>query len=127
MSQVHDNVIKSYTVDFENATLIINTKYQDRKISENTDVIFTEYLTHVFDNEIRGSIIFDIEESSYKLFLESEQVLKEQKNYGWPIAYKSEKELVDFLESNKYKAYEICSSYGLNGWVLAKQMDVVEA
>ena len=119
MFQVHDNVIKSYTVDFENATLIINTHYQDRKICEDTNVIFRGYLTHVFENEIKGSIILDIEELSLKQFLESEQeLLNEQKNYDWPIAYKNEKELVDYLESNEYKAYEILSSYGLNGWVL---------
>ena len=128
MSMVHDNLITSYCVDFEAETLVMKTFYHDHfdKNIENTDIIFTGYLTHMFGNETKGSIIFDIEEYPLHLFLEREsELLKDNKNYGWPISYKTESELVEFLQTHNYKIFEVASSYGLCGWVLAKEMDIV--
>jgi len=127
MSMVHDNIIKAYKVDFEALTLTMNTLYYDHtnKIIENTDIIFTGYLTHIFDHASEQNIIFDILECPIHLFLKREsELLNDNKNYGWPISYKTENELVEFLQTNEYKIFEVASSCGLCGWVLAKQMDI---
>ena len=128
MSMLHDNIIKSYCVDFEAETIMLKTifhNYTD-KIIENTDVIFTGYLTHNFGHECKGSVIFDINEYPLNLFLEQEaELFEDNKNYGWPILYKTENELIEFIQANKYKVFEVASSYGLFGWVFAKQMDIV--
>jgi|GEM_PF-284770 len=128
MSMVHDNIIKSYCVDFEAESLVMKTEFYNHtdKNIENTHIVFTGYMTHIFDNETKNSIIFDIEEYPLHLFLEREsELLKDKKNYGWPIVYKTKNELVEFLQTHNYKIFEVASSYGLCGWVLAKEMDIV--
>ena len=128
MSMVHDNRIKGYRVDFEAQILTMNTIYYNHanETIENTDVVFAGYLTHVFNHVTKDNIIFDIEEYPIHLFLEYEyELLKANKNYGWPVFYNDENGLSEFLQSNQYKVFQISSSCGLCGWVLAKQMDII--
>jgi hypothetical protein len=131
MSQVHDNEILAYRVDFEHERLILKTRYfHNGSIVELTDVVFSGYLTHMFNHECKGSVLFDIEECPLSNFLEREHaMLEENRNYAWPITYRAEDthaELTSFMRENGYKAFEVSSSYGLYGWVLAKRMDVIE-
>ena len=91
MSMVHDNKIKGYNVDFETQILTMNTIYYNHtnKTIENTNVVFTGHLTHVFNHVAKDNIIFDIEECPIHLFLEREsELLKVNKNYGWPVSYR---------------------------------------
>ena len=128
MSMVHDNIIKSYVVDFEAETIAIKTVFYNHtnKIIENTDIIFMGYLTHLFSNETKNSIIFDILEYPLNSFLEREsEVLRKNKSYGWPIRYRNESELVEFIQSHEYKIFDVASSYGLCGWIIAKKMGVL--
>ena len=126
MSMVHDNKIQSYCVDFETETLIIKTLYQTDRILEKTDVIFSGYLVHDFDHVMKGSIIFDILECPQSMIFERENdLLIKNKSYGWPIFYENENELIDFFQTHSYRIFEIYSSFGLSGLVLAKHMDTV--
>ena len=130
MAQVHDNIIAAYHVDFENERLVLKTQfYYDGKLRENTDVVFTGYFTHLFGNEHKGSVIFDIEEREPIHFYEREhELIEENRRYCWPINYQTPEtkaELLGFLQKNEYKVFEISSSYGLCGWVLAKQMEII--
>jgi len=123
---VHDNIIVSYSVDFEAKMLTMKTLYHTDKIFEETDVIFTGYLAHYFDNEMKGSTIFDIEECPLDLFLEHEsKLLTEKKKYAWPINYQSENELVKLFQTHEYKVFDVSSSYGLCGFIFAKHMNIV--
>lgn len=95
MSQIHDNIISSYQVDFE--------------------------------NDMKNSIIFDVGEYSLNSFYEANyELIEKRKSYGWPIAaYDTKSDLINYLQLNQYKAFQICSSLGLCGWVLAKQLDIL--
>jgi len=122
---VHDNVIRSYSLDFEAETLTMKTLYHTDSVFEKTDVIFRGYLAHVFENETKGSIIFDIEEYPLNLFLKNERtLLAKKKKYAWPFYYQAETEFVGFFQAHGYKIFEIRSSYGLCGFVFAKQMEI---
>jgi len=122
---VHDNIIKSYHVDFENKDLTMKTEYETPTLHEKTDVVFTGYLTHIFSTEMECNIIFDIEEWPLALFLKEEsELLKDEKNYGWPISYDTEADLIGFFTINGYKVFNISSSCGLHGYVLAKSMEI---
>ncbi len=126
MSQIHDNRILSYTVDFEKSELVINTDYFCNEIHEMTNIIFTNYLVHHFENEQQGSIIFDIEKYDISRFIEGNgDLIKEKKHYGWPFIYESKKELVEKLTMSGYSYYVIDSSCGLYGWVLAKGFEII--
>lgn len=125
MSIVHDNIIQSYLADYETDTLTIKTLRCTDKIKEKTNVIFAGYLAHTFDTAMKDSIIFDIQEYPLNSFLREElNLISKQKCFGWPVLYETENELVEFFQTHGYKVFEISSSYGLCGWVFAKQMIV---
>ena len=125
MSMVHDNIILSYQVDFEANIMTLKTRYDNGDICENTDVVFTDYLTHMFEHVLKGSTIFDITECQINLFVKREsELLKKNKNYGWPIFYETRYGLIKFLKTHGYKIFEISSSDGLNGYVFAKQLSI---
>lgn len=127
MQSVHDHTIISYEVNFESSRLIFNTQYETNEIAITAEVVFSGYLAHSFDFEMRNSIIFDIEEYSYDLFFKKEHILLDNKHrYAWPIHYESKEELRNFLLIHKYKVFNISSSIGLCGIVFAKQLDIIE-
>lgn len=125
MVRIHDNEIVSYEVDLKNHQIILHTQYKDSGSIKNTDIIFHDVLVHFFQNELSGSIIFDIEKSDITLFLKNNSdLLKKQKNYCWPMPYRTEEELTEGLLKGQYSYYVISSSYGLNGWILAKSYEI---
>ena len=48
MAEIHDNIIKSYSVDFENQIIIINTVYFNNDIKEITVIEFINTTGHFF-------------------------------------------------------------------------------
>lgn len=125
MSKVHDNEIVSYKVDLKNHKIIVHTQYQESALVKDIDIIFYDVLVHFFQNELSGSIIFDIEKYEIGQFLKNNsELLKKKKNYCWPMDYDTEEELTERLLKDQYSYYVISSSYGLNGWVLAKSYEI---
>jgi len=128
MPVIHDNTIQAYIVDFEMETLHIKTTYHVDNIFEKTTICFSGYLTHIFENEIRGSTIFDVQEYPFELFFKKDFIsLEEKKRFGWPIFYETKNELIQYLQTHKYKIFEISPSNGLCGLVFARQMEIVAA
>ncbi len=126
MSMVHDNVILSYEVDLQNERIILHTRYDDSRSVEETDIIFTDVLNHWFEQQLKGSIIFDISESEISHFVkENSELLIKNKAFGWPMMYESIDDFERLLTDEKYKYINLSSSYGMNGWVLAKNLDII--
>ena len=122
---MHDDYIVGYSVDVEKKNIVIKT-YNNTK-EKQSEILFSEVLTHSFKCIIDYNIIFDIEECEISAFCtENRDELKKMKGYCWPIDYQTEKELVTFLKNNEYKYIKINSSYGMFGWVLAKSYKIVE-
>lgn len=123
MLNIHDNEIISYEVDFLKSRIIIQTLNGNE--NSITTIEFTDILAHGFETELQGSIIFDIRTFVVNDFLESnKELLEKQKNYGWPIYYENIEDLLEHLQNEKYNYYVISASYGLNGWVIAKEYKV---
>ena len=71
--------------------------------------------------------IMDIEEATVKNFIkENSQRIKELRLYDWPVLYETIEELERILYESQYKYIKIYSSYGLEGWVLAKKVEIVD-
>ena len=122
---MHDDCIVAYNVNLEEKVVVIqtynNTKKKQRKIS------FSEVLTHSFKCIIDYNIIFDIQECEISIFFsDNQEELIRMKDYGWPIVYQTKQELIDFLITNEYKYIKINSSYGMEGWILAKFYEIEE-
>lgn len=116
---VHDNEILTYTVDFENKEITMKTINRKREI---IFVKFKDVLVHYFEMAMPNSIIFDIDEYEGKeVIKENRELLKNTKDFCWPVGYENESDLIKNLEGYKY--YIINSSSGLTGWVLAKSIE----
>ncbi|MDU2240442.1 MAG: hypothetical protein E7E23_07655 [Paenibacillus sp.] len=124
MLSIHDNEIVSYEVDFRKSRIIFQT-LDGNDDSVTTTIEFTDVLAHMFETQLQGSIIFDISSFEVSRFLKSnKELLEKQKNYGWPTHYEKTEDLLEHLQSEKYNYYVISASYGLNGWVIAKEYKV---
>lgn len=123
-SQVHDNIIQSYLVDFTNNTLKINTSWEDK---ENTVIEFTGLLAHKFENVILTNIIFGMYQMTIKSFIEEEKEnLLKSLDFGYPsMNSRNYSELIKELENEKYKIFYIDSTLGLNGYVIAKDINFI--
>lgn len=123
MESIHDNKIISYEVNLEKKRIVFHTLSPD---SENKlNIIFTNVIAHVFEDELFRSIILDIEKADLNRFLSSnKKLLQEKKDYLWPMVYETENELYETLDEKGITYYVIYSSYGLNGWILAESMSI---
>ncbi|WNQ12225.1 hypothetical protein MJA45_04015 [Paenibacillus aurantius] len=124
MSNIHDNEIISYEVDLRKHKIILHTiQYRD---SACTKLIFSDVLAHLFETHLEGSIILDVEEYELSHFIQdNRELLEKQKNSCWPIDYGNFEELTEKLIKEQYAYYVISSSYGLNGWILAKEYEII--
>ena len=120
---MHDDCIVEYNVNLEEGYIVIQTYNNDRK--KQGKLKFSEVLTHSFKCIINYNIIYDIQECEIEVFFrENKEELIKMKGYCWPINYKTEKELMEFLKTNEYKYIKIYSSYGMFGWILAKSYEI---
>lgn len=120
-SKVHDNRIISYSVDFINKVLQLNTQWEEKEI---TIITFTGLLAHKFENVIEYNIILDLYEVTIEFFIENEkEQLDEWLKYGFP-SMKSINimELEKSLNTEGYKIFYMDSSLGLCGYIIAKDI-----
>lgn len=123
MVQAHDNKILSYEIHLKDEKIILHTEYTHKDIYQLIDFVFTGVFTHFFEGQLPGSIILDISTNDITTFFNNQEnidLLKEKKKYGWPADYESIDDLKQTLVTNDFQYYELSSSYGLNGWIIAK-------
>lgn len=118
---VHDSVLLAYTVESAERQITFQTLYNQK---ERTDVVFSGVLAYHFEGDSLRTILFDIYEVSLeKLLAEHAALFERRRNYGWPVlVYGSPEELLQKLRLYDVKAFEVRSSYGLDGFVLAQDL-----
>lgn len=121
---VHDNSLLSYTVDSSEKCITLHTAYFDQEPYQFTDVVFTGVLAYHFEGDVFGTLLFDITETSAQhLYAAHKDLFERRKNYGWPVlSYRTVEELMQMLTSQNMRVFDISSSCGLNGFVMAQQM-----
>lgn|SRR5699024_1964397 len=113
---IHDNEIINYQVNLKDKTILLHTISET---NEATTIRFNDLLAYYFENQLSGSILLDIFDAGIESFIpQNRDILKSRKDHLWPINYESEEELFSYLQ------YVIQSSYGMNGWVVSKEMKV---
>ena len=128
MLSIHDNRVYAYSVLTEAGVLSLHTEFLDGERPQYTDVIFRGVLTHYFRSVLPVSILFGIEEASLEDLIRTDWPLfQDLMNAGWPVPeYRSAGELAERLQEQERRAYIISSSYGMDGWVLARSIELVE-
>ena len=119
-AHVHDNEITSYYVDICNKTLKILTKYYDK---DKTIITFTGFIAHRFEDVTYCNIIDSIMQITIDCFIdENKDMLEVGLKHAFPICANDCGYLREYLKEKEQKVFEISSSLGLCGFVIAKDI-----
>lgn len=100
----------------------------DYQTESLTKVVFSDVFAHMFETELENSIILDIQKSEiFNFVIDHRDVLDKYKNGAWPMYYKTIEELSEKLVTENYNYYEILSPFGLSGWVVARNYELIKA
>ncbi|HTO70379.1 MAG TPA: hypothetical protein VMR31_11010 [Myxococcota bacterium] len=123
---IHDSRVISYEVDGERRRIVLHTRFDERVPVEHTDVIFEGVLAYHFENDNFGNILFSIEEVPVaQLVAGCRSLFEEGSKFAWPGPWnESPESSLDHIRSCGGKAFELSSSYGLDGWVIAESYRV---
>src|SRR4051794_27734674 len=128
MLSIHDNNVYAYFVDCANCRVVLHTSFRDREPHEFTDVIFSGVVAHLLEHVLPGNILFGIEEGDPKSLVEQHaELFAESWRYAWPqVDYNGDLgTLANWLHDHSIRAFQIHSSYGLSGWVLAESNEII--
>jgi hypothetical protein len=127
-SSIHDNLLIGYEVHCETREIRIQTEFRDRgEPFERVLVVFTGVEAYDFKYDCFGNIIFDIEEIPPESVI-SDRIaeFQEGNRYGWPPFWKNSLDEVQrYLREHSVRGFELSSSYGMSGWILAREMTFV--
>ena len=124
MIEVHDKKIINFMVNIDDENSFLKLVLKKDDIVE--ELIFDNFLLNSFTNfNNYQNVLSTIKEGDINKFLKLNQAfLEESLNYGSPRYLDSISELEEFLKNNDYKVYFLSASFGLNGWILAKDMTI---
>lgn len=122
---VGDSMIESYTVQCtEPGSIRFQTVNYHSSPPHAVDVVFSGVVAHHFQDTMRASVIFDIEEVLISDLLAPTHPAVVQYYQQFSTYYQvdpstSTAATVEFLQQRGIRGFEIVSSCGLCGWVLA--------
>jgi len=123
---VHDNHLIAYTVLQNEKRIVMQTTSPYRKPHQFVDVIFEDVLAYYFEHDVFGCILFDVCEIDTATLLKEEAARFEDGRWMWPRGWEREKESLEtYVGRIGVVAFEVSSSYGMSGWVLAKSMSKI--
>jgi hypothetical protein len=120
---LHDSEIVSYTVRSIQREIEILAATPGREAS-HIDVLFTGVFAYLFEGDnLTQNVLFDISEiEPQAIYAEWADYFEEMKEYSWPVMYDNKEELFALIRSEALKGFSFHSSYGMTGWVMAKEM-----
>ena len=88
MVEIHDNIIKSYLVDLENRKITFFTEFNNVNFKELTTITFHNVMGHLFSNQSKGSVLFDIINYTVEKYLKKDDELFDDiEIYDFPFKY----------------------------------------
>lgn len=121
---VQDNRVLKYAVDFEKSELVLHTRSEDKVL---TDIVFSGMAAYLFEDTIMGCIILDLEEWPVEDFISylGENYLQDHQKYGWPFEYNDLDGFKRKIAEKDITIYNLASSYGMSGFILAKSVKYI--
>jgi hypothetical protein len=128
---VHDNLLISYEVHCEARTIILRTEYRVKDApTEFINVIFKGVQGYRFENDAFGNIIFGLETVPVDQFL-TEYGAELSASYnmaGSPGPWAANLGMASgYLRERGIQGFILSSSFGLSGWVLAREISISPA
>jgi hypothetical protein len=131
LPSLHDNFLVSYEVDCENRRIKLHTRADPRDPAKRGQrprtVVFNGVEGYQFENDAFGNIIFSLETVSIELLFAEygARILESFRQAGAPGPWAADlAAATQSLAASGVQGYRLGSSYGLSGWVLAREASV---
>jgi hypothetical protein len=134
LPSLHDNFLVSYEVDCEARRIKLCAKH-DARVEGNKElparvIVFEGVEGYQFENDAFGNIIFSLQVVSIEQFFANygAGIAESYRQAGAPGPWAANlASAAQVLSAMGIQAFELSSSYGLSGWILAKQALVEQA
>ena len=120
---VHDSLLVGYSVNSERQELLLSIKPHHDSAPAPFAVLFQGVAAHSFDTPVMPAILYGITRISAGDLIRADWPAIERgfKLGGWPGPWADTlTNATDFADSKGLSGFQIESSYGLSGWVLAQ-------
>jgi len=122
----HDYYINGYRVNGRAHTiqLEIARPNEDRATAHSLTITFSGVEGYLLEHDLGVNIVFSLEEQSLGQFIEENtSAFAEKAKWGWPLFWKGSVEsTVAWLSQRGARAWVLSTSYGLFGWVVAREV-----
>jgi len=135
LPSLHDDFLVSYEVNCEARQIKLHAKRDPRLPVVNEEqtsrtIVFNGIEGYQFENDAFGNIIFSLEEVPVEQLLTkySSQIAESYRLAGAPGSWAADlASATGALTAKGIRGFILSSSYGLSGWVLAKEALVEQA
>lgn len=128
---IHDNFLVAYEVRCKERTITLRTEYDyEGARKEFTNIVFTGVQGYRFEDDAFGNIIYGLDEIPVEQVLEKHraQIAESYHMAGAPGPWAANLETAAaFLTAQGVKGFILSSSWGLSGWVIAKEVSILSA
>ncbi len=126
LTDIHDSLLIGYSIHGENRELILSIKPNHHNATlKPFSVLFQGVAAHHFSTPLLPAILSDITRLSASDLIEMNWPAIEQGYHlaGWPGPWaETLSHAIDYAASHHLNGFQIESSYGLSGWVLAESV-----
>lgn len=128
---IHDNHLVAYEVRCKNRMIVLHTEFDHENFPfEATDVVFSGVQGYRFEDDAFGNIIYGIEEIPVGQLIEEHraQIAESYRMAGAPGPWAANLDTAaPLLKAQGAKGFILSSSFGLSGWVIAKDISIQPA
>jgi hypothetical protein len=125
--EIHDSLLVAYWVDSETSDLVMYCQPHQGCGKTRFSVVFSGVSAHSFEFPLLPSILSEITQVTAQDLLTAQWSTFERgyNRCGWPGNWaQSMAGAVNYATASKLHGFQIGSSYGLEGWVLAQSVVV---
>ena len=130
LSGVHDSLLVGYSVNSRSHEIVLSIDPHHGSAPRPFSIRFTGVTAHQFVYPHLPSVPFGIDELPTEKFIRDKwnALVEGSKENGWPgFPVETIEKASEHLARESLRAFEVSSSYGLSGWVLAKSLRVEDA
>jgi hypothetical protein len=128
---IHDNLLVSYEVQCEARTIMLRTEYRvENEPTQFTNVVFKGVQGYHFENDAFGNVISGLEPIPLEQFLTENgaEISESYRMAGSPGPWAANLgTAVRYLREQGVQGFILHSSFGLSGWVLARELSIFSA
>lgn len=124
LPSLHDDVLVSYEVNCEARQIRLRSRTTAMAEGQLREIVFTGVEGYHLENDAFGNIIFALEVISVEQLVSTyaPQIMESYRIAGAPGPWAADLSCAaEELTSRGLKGFVLSSSYGLSGWVLAKE------